>query len=154
MKIEALKQEDIDEIVKLKASLFNYHLKIDKFYKPRKGFREMYKNHMETALHSETHKIFVAKENQKILGFIEGSITQISNFFEKNVLGCVSEIFVKEEHRQKGVAKKLLENLLKWFKSKRIKTIEVVVDSRNKKAIKAWESLGFVEYQKKLKLVV
>src|SRR3989344_8522621 len=96
IKIRELKEEDIEEIVKLKVSLFNFHVKIDKFYTPKKNIKQLYRDHLQTILASEDHRVFVAKEGEKILGFIEGSIFQISEFFEKNVLGSVSEIFVKQ----------------------------------------------------------
>ena len=154
IKIRELKEEDIEEIVKMKSFLFVSHVKLDNFYRPKKNFKQMYRDHMKTIITSGDHKILVAINGKDIIGFIEGSITYISDFFEKNELGSVYEIFVKEKYRESGIARKLLETLVKWFKSRKIKTIEVVVDFRNKKAIKAWEHLGFGEFQKKMKLTL
>ena len=154
MEIRKADEEDIEDLVRLKEKLFKLHVSIDKYYTPNKNFKQMYRDHMKTIITSGDHKILVAINGKDIIGFIEGSITYISDFFEKNELGSVYEIFVKEKYRESGIARKLLETLVKWFKSRKIKTIEVVVDFRNKKAIKAWEHLGFGEFQKKMKLTL
>ena len=52
-------------------------------------------------------------------------------------------IFVKEEERKKGIASKMLEYMLNNLKEECIETIDLEVNSLNKKAINLYQKYGF-----------
>jgi ribosomal protein S18 acetylase RimI-like enzyme len=59
---------------------------------------------------------------------------------------------VKENFRRKGIGKLLFEELLNWFRKRKVKFVEVEVDSRNKIGIEAYKKYGFFEFHKRMRL--
>lgn len=72
--------------------------------------------------------VYVAEEKGKIIGFADGKIQ------EDKAYGRILHFFVKKEHRGKGIATKLLEELKEEFKSRNIKTVSVECAIMGKKA--------------------
>jgi len=60
--------------------------------------------------------------------------------------GLINCLFVKPEYRKKRIAKKLINSLLRWFKTKKIKDFTLGTQARDKEAIKFWKNCGFREY--------
>jgi ribosomal protein S18 acetylase RimI-like enzyme len=52
-------------------------------------------------------------------------------------------MYVKPEHRRKGVNQKILDVLLNWAKERGLSEIRLEVYSENQSAIKAYEKAGF-----------
>ncbi len=98
--------EDIGELVKLKKMLFEEHEKIDKYYRPSEGIDALIRSSLQAALESEDRILFVAVDGS-IVGYIEGCISSRSAFFKESVIGSISEIYIKKDHRNKGLSKEL-----------------------------------------------
>ena len=73
--------------------------------------------------------------DDKIIGYISYQI-----MYERAELNY---IFVKEEERKKGIASKMLEYMLNNLKEECIETIDLEVNSLNKKAINLYQKYGF-----------
>ena len=86
----------------------------------------------------ETGKIFLLKavEKERLLGFIEFEI------FEES-MARINGLTIKEEHRNKGIAKKLLDYSIEFLKDKGIKRILLLVKQKNKAAKKVYKDAGF-----------
>lgn len=67
-------------------------------------------------------------------------------------IGEIEVAFVEEKFRRKGIGKILFEELVKWFKKRKINLIEVLVDSRNEIGISAYKKYGFKEVAKRMAL--
>lgn len=81
----------------------------------------------------------VAKENDKIIGFIVGMV-----YDEGNVLtGHILTIDVSPSHRRKGVGIKLLLELEKVFKGKDTKICRLEVREDNIAALSLYRKLGY-----------
>ena len=74
-------------------------------------------------------------KDDKIIGYISYQI-----MYERAELNY---IFVKEEEIKKGVASKMLEYMLNNLKEECIETIDLEVNSLNKKAINLYQKYGF-----------
>lgn len=90
---------------------------------------------------SNSQVMFVKEaENSELSGFIVGVA---GNFMRnKHSLYCV--IGVKEDYHSRGIGKALLTKLEIWAKEHNIHRIELTVMEHNTKAIKLYESFGFV----------
>lgn len=81
----------------------------------------------------------VAKENEKIIGFIIGMI-----YDENNVLtGHILTVDVSPSHRRKGIGIKLLQELEKIFKDKDAKICRLEVREDNIAALSLYQKLGY-----------
>ncbi|MBS7632763.1 ribosomal protein S18-alanine N-acetyltransferase [Candidatus Bathyarchaeota archaeon] len=81
----------------------------------------------------------VAKENSKLLGFIIGT-----TYFSRNALnGHIVTLDVAPEHRRKGVASRLMQEIEKIFKEKNVKTCHLEVREDNVAALNLYTKLGY-----------
>lgn len=63
-------------------------------------------------------------------------------------------MLIQEGHRNKGCAKKLMQEILNWFKSMRINHISLDVDVNNLSAIQLYKKYGFRKSMYKMSLVL
>ncbi len=96
----------------------------------------------------------VAEVNQKIVGYFSAEISPTKPVTSVPEIGRISNGFLLEEFRGKGIAKKAVEQFLAWFKQRGIKVAELTVDSRNIEGVRAWEGMGFKEYMKRMKMYI
>ena len=64
----------------------------------------------------------------------------------KAAAGEASSSQNEEERRKKGVANKMFDVALKWFKKNKVKTVELRVATINPEAQAVWKSLGFAPF--------
>jgi len=99
--------------------------------------------------------IFAAfDDSEKIVGFIQGSIHERKNHALSR-LGCIDELYVREEARGKGVAQNLLSELESEFKKRGCDHITTHTDIENELSQQFYLKSGMkkttVEFWKELK---
>jgi ribosomal protein S18 acetylase RimI-like enzyme len=99
-------------------------------------------NRMMEKVLNNNGKLLVAKKSNQIAGWVLFGSQQDSITDEQ--LGFIYEIFIFEDFRNKGYAKKLLEECIKDFKNQGLQEVRLVVYKGNK-AIRLYEELGFTE---------
>lgn len=63
--------------------------------------------------------------------------------YKERKIGVVSDVYVKEERRRKGVGKKMLDVAVKWFRKNKVMSVRLNVAAENLEARAAWRKLGF-----------
>ncbi|MDQ0067893.1 GNAT family N-acetyltransferase [Chryseobacterium lathyri] len=95
-------------------------------------------------IQAEDSLVLVTEENNEIIasGYarIKKPENNYSNFDRYAYLGFM---YVKPEHRGKGVNKLILDELIRWAKSKDISEVRLDVYAQNESAVKAYEKAGF-----------
>jgi ribosomal protein S18 acetylase RimI-like enzyme len=97
-------------------------------------------------------KNLVAKVKNKVVEFLIGGIEKFPPYCKENKIGVIYRAYVKENFRRRGIGKLLVEELLKWLRKRKIKFVEVEVESRNKIGIEAYKKYGFFEFHKRIRL--
>ncbi|MBU1179302.1 GNAT family N-acetyltransferase [Patescibacteria group bacterium] len=142
--------KDLDGIMELVKNTTNYHYKIDKYYKPFSKYKGLDK-YTKNQIKNKNIKMLIAEDGGKIIGRIIGVITKAPSYVTPKKIGEIDDVFIKKNYRRKGIGKKLFKELLKWFKIKKIKHIELSVDARNKIGVNAWKKFGFYDYRVKMR---
>lgn len=96
-------------------------------------------------LKEKTQYWIVLEENGVIIGF--GSA-----YTKGRNKGVVESVYVARVYQRKGYGTVILENLIKWIKSKKVKHIETNALIRNEPSIKLHEKLGFEPYMLRMRL--
>jgi ribosomal protein S18 acetylase RimI-like enzyme len=109
--------------------------------------------YFERCLKDPNHAIYLAKENEKIIGFIAGDIRY--SFFPYSSIGkiaYISAVYVDERARKKGLTKHL-ENYIteNFFKKNNVDYVELYCLTKNTVAKKCWESLGYCTFREQLR---
>ena len=89
-------------------------------------------------------ELFLAKADDDYAGFINVSLRhEFVQGAKSYPIGYVEGIFVKEQYRNKGIAKMLIQAGEEWAKSKGCKEIASDTEIDNKTSQKFHDKLGF-----------
>ena len=142
------KLKDVKAIAKLNYELMIHVGKYDKIFKMCKNPLPMMEGWRRKGVYSPRQKLMVAEDNGKIIGYINATIKQRPKIYEVAEVGFISDIYVAPEYRRQGVSKLLLDPILKWLKSKKLKYVNLFAVTENEVALKVWKKYGFKEFMK------
>lgn len=143
MLIRKASQNDLGLILDFARQMSEMHKQLDAYYKLPTNLEET----LSSDLNDENSLTLIAEENGISIGYIRVSIERAPAYITPKKIGVVYDLFVNENHRLKGVGKKLFDEALEWLRNKNIKHIELSVDARNISGIAAWKKFGFLEYK-------
>ncbi len=121
--IREYQESDYPQLKTLVEKLQDYLVDIDpeKIFRRTPEYGEAFTHDLVEAINSAEGKIFIAFDNDKIIGFSAGSIDIPSKKDSYGVVpskvGVISEIFVDQEYRGKGIGTSLLTKLEDYFKT-------------------------------------
>ena len=142
MEIKEFKEKYKEQIKDLLVELQEYIVEIDK-YKLNiisQEYRDSYFEYMLEDCKNQQGKIFIAIQNDKVLGFIAG---YIESYEERDKLdytcpkkGFIAELIVNKNSRIGGIGKSLLSSMENYFKSMNCEFVKLDVFAYNETAKK------------------
>lgn len=147
-KVENLKDaKTCDELLtKLVQSERIYNENINDKYVVNNWFEKIY--------NKNNNIIYVAKDNNKIVGYIYCKITSIENGPTIQLEALIDGIYVLEDYRNQGIATALINKIKEWAKQKNIKYLLLNVLEENENAIRLYYKEGFLDFQKELRIKI
>ena len=140
--------KDISEIVELGGELWGYHDKRFKvcqiFNKRKKSAGKEFSNFVKKQIKSRTGLVLVADDG-KIVAYCICFIKKNTPIFAIEKVGYISDLFVEDKYRGKGISSELNRQAAKWFKDK-VKIIEIAAYPQNKRAVSIYRKWGFKDY--------
>jgi ribosomal protein S18 acetylase RimI-like enzyme len=107
---------------------------------------------LEKDIQDKTKQIFVAVENDNIVGFIAGVIIDCFLPFSKvTKVGYISGAYVSEENRNNGIMKNLEKMITSYFMEHKLTYAELNVMSNNFVGKKTWNKLGYVTFREQMR---
>ncbi|VAW47608.1 hypothetical protein MNBD_GAMMA02-1206 [hydrothermal vent metagenome] len=97
-------------------------------------------------------EVLVAQINDQIVGSVYGQIKPRKDFFQTTHLGYIGFMYVKKSYRGQGVSQALIEAITAWFHQQGINEIILHVYSKNPRAIRAYEKVGFESHLIEMRL--
>ena len=147
MEIRKAKQQDIEQVTKYGLILLKQHSDLDPYFTPTETVDKVYRKFLEGCLSSENRLLLVAENKGKLVGYAAGEIQTRSPIFKIAKNGYINDVFVEEEFRKLGIARKFLIELKNWFESKGIAHVELSVLVENEVGKKTWTKFGFEAYE-------
>lgn len=133
MTVKQATTEDLKNVAELFAA---YRV----FYEQEYDFDKSF-NFLKQRLKNNESVIFVVLEENEFLGF-----TQLYPSFTSvgvQEIWILNDLFVHEKHRQKGVAKMLIDHVLKYSKETNRRKVVLSTAHDNNKAQQLYEKMGF-----------
>lgn len=138
-------------LIQLMTELQNYIAAIDPLQRNRAADdfdAQAYIDQLQSTLQRESGILFVAEENDALLGFIAGSIPEdaedmLDHYPARE--GKIHELVVSEKHREKGIGRLLMEKLEEQFRGQGCEYIRVGCFAPNKGAHSFYEKYGYHE---------
>jgi len=88
----------------------------------------------------------IATDNKKIVGYLVGGINETEKYRSISRVGEIENMLVIEGLRGKGVGSKLIQEFIKWCKTKKARRIRVIASAGNSETIGFYKKKGFKEY--------
>jgi diamine N-acetyltransferase len=145
-------KEDIPQLKELNGLFADYHHKLDPYWKSGSETKGPFGEYITEALQQEDTLWLVVESDGKLVGFFSAKRKPGNPVTIALQIGHIADAFLLPDFRGKGIAKEAILKIIDWFKEKGIKFADLNVDSRNVEGIRAWESLGFKDYMKKMRL--
>jgi ribosomal protein S18 acetylase RimI-like enzyme len=151
MIVRKAKLKDAREVSYLTFLLMKHHARLDKYWEMKKNARQMAVKFIKKSIKSRTSTVFVAEDNGRIVGYVLGDLYKRPPNFKMGKVGHLYDAYVLPAYRKRGMAKKLVAELFKWFKSKGMTYVSLETDIRNKVGLAAWKRLKFKEFMVNMK---
>lgn len=147
MKIRKATKKDLEVILLFLEALLKHHKQFSDFPELAKDFKANQRRYYRNLFKNPKSAFFVAEENEKLVGLICGKHGKTTSIFKERDLGEVLDFYVEPAYRNKGIGKKLFMELKKWFKERKLTTMEVSFQVSNKKAQLLYKELGFKPFR-------
>lgn len=143
MDVREAKQSDLNELVSLFEELNEEHHEVlpERF---RKAKRENIEWMLFSIFGNSNAKIFVVEE-ENIVGFAHTTVEEVREnpLFEKRKYVWIHHLIIKNDARNRGAGKALVEKITGWANYVGATTIELTVWEFNGSALQFYENLGF-----------
>ena len=151
MKIRKLQSKDFSQMCQLMLALYSKWDRMDPMDKIDKQWfgSQKHHNYLKCLCKDKNMIILVAEEDSKIVSYMSAEVFVRKPFLQK--ASELLEAYTLPEYRGRGIANKLLANILVWLKKKNVKWYTASTHSLDKDAIKFWEKRGFREFNKTFK---
>ena len=147
MKIRKAKLKDIPEIDNIYVKGVIDEVKLQSPKRTRKDIlKEMKKykkeriNGFKSFIKSPKKKLIVIEESGLIIGLGEAEIKDFDNSKAE-----ITKIYIDKTKRRKGVGSKLMRELLKWLKNRKVKSVTGGIFIKNKVSLNLCKKFGFKE---------
>lgn len=136
--------------MELWKELVDHHSKINSFFTRRKDGHVNFKTFITDLIKSKDAKIFIALEDNQIIGYTIAKIDLYPPIYLLEKYGSIYDMFVTLKYRRKGIGKKLWQEALKWFKQLGLERVELSIVPNNPESSFFWKKQGFQDYMHKL----
>ena len=141
------RDEDIPELARLVAGIASYHESLDSrarfdWYQIRDA-----PNWLRAVLHRDHHAIWVVDPGtSRLAGYLWAHLRRDHQGGLPKVRGFISQAYLDEEWRGKGLMRPMLEMAYEWFRSKEIEVVTLTVFHRNWLGSAAWYKHGYEDW--------
>lgn len=133
---------DVERIVELRLLLQEHAEKSNPLiWRITEEGKTLLKQKVENELVDSNIHVLLAEADGEIIGYIQGEVTRRSDYMPRTV-GQVSLVYVVKQFRRKGVGRRLMKELCKFFNSNKAEDLTVRYIIGNKEAEGFGESSG------------
>lgn len=136
-------EDDLDAVDDLWYQLAKHHQEISSRFALALDSRSKWSKYLRQKFSEISTKLIVAQEDGDIVGFMLCMLEPNVPIYREKKLGVVSDVYVAQEHRRRGVAKGMLDHAIAWFRKNRVRIVRLNVAADNLEARAAWRRLGF-----------
>ena len=143
--IRPAERRDLPALGRLGAMLMRTHYAFDKdrFLAPGDRSESGYASFLGNVLDSEDDRVFVAENDEGIVGYVYVALEPMSWKELRGPAGFIHDVAVVEEHRRSRVATQLMEAAIGWLRERGAPRVILGTAAPNKAAQTLFRRLGF-----------
>jgi GNAT superfamily N-acetyltransferase len=143
---------DIPELSRLVAALAAWEEALDSRARfDWDGIRDA-PNWLKLVLNREHHAIWVATSDGRLVGHLWIRLKRQPDGALPQSIGYISQAFMEESFRSRGLMKPMLEEAFEWFRNLGITVVTLSVLHRNWVGATAWHRLGFSDWREERRM--
>ena len=142
MNIRKANINDLEQLEELRVEFLKFSNEIDNTLNSS-CFREI--AHLEiTSFFKESNSIFfIAEDKKEIIGYVYATFKKSDKLHITDKYGEIAHIYITEKYTDRGIGKKLINEVLEWLRYNKVDEVGVKVYFKNKRAVMFYKSLGF-----------
>jgi ribosomal protein S18 acetylase RimI-like enzyme len=141
--IRDAREDDLEGVLDLWEQLAEHHEMLSDSFSLASDSKKRWSKYLREKFDEISTKLIVSEEDGEIVGFMLCMLEPNVPVYKDRKLGVISDVYVKQERRRKGLAKKMLDVAIAWFKKNKVRTVRLNVAAANLEARAAWRMLGF-----------
>jgi len=141
--IRDAREDDLDGVSRLWGQLADHHEGLSDHFLLAPDSKKRWSKYLNEKFEEISTKLVVAEEDGEIVAFMLCMLEPNHPIFKERKIGVISDVYVKQQRRRKGLAKKMLDVAVAWFKKNKVRTVRLNVAAANLEARAAWHMLGF-----------
>jgi ribosomal protein S18 acetylase RimI-like enzyme len=135
---------DLPVVTRLWRELVGFHESLGgQDFRLAPGAEAGWKKYLREHLGKAHQLVLVAERGNRAVGFLVASVNLRQGIFMEREYGHISDVYVQEPERRKGVGQALVAQALRWFEEKRVGRVRLQTDARNALGFEFWKKLGF-----------
>lgn len=148
--IRDFRESDADAVRSMMKTLATQRRESDHNLVLKDEYARFFSSYMLGFLRNPDAVVKVAEEYGAVVGYAIATRGREAPFFKYSQVAILSDVFVVEAHRGKGIAQKLLSALEDWARSQKLQALEVHVFPEHVEEIESLKGLGFFQYRVKM----
>lgn len=144
VRVRRAKVQDMPELTSLWRELVGFHEALGgQDFRLAPGAETGWRRYLRGHLGRSDKLCLVAEDGGRPVGFLVAGIEARPGIFMEREYGHISDVYVQEPQRGKGVGKALVAAAMAWFEEKRVSRVRLKTDARNTLGFEFWKKLGF-----------
>jgi len=144
--------EDLDVIVEMWWESSQYHEQLEPRFQYSSDATNATRQFISKQIESEDGCYWVALKDDDIVGYVEAMVIERPPIHLHRRIGYLGSIYVKSKARQKGIGTNLWQTAYDWLKTKEVFVINLMVASKNPRALEFWKKFNFSEIMVRMEL--
>ncbi|MBN2101645.1 MAG: GNAT family N-acetyltransferase [Candidatus Aenigmarchaeota archaeon] len=133
---------DFEALKEIKTEFFRWECEQDSMLDPA-YIKRVLGMRLAKNIRQKNTVFVIAEENGKVIGFAGAEIKKNGSDLKARQQGHLFSLYVRPNHRRKGIAEKLLNEVMKWFKEKKIDYLTLERWDHNKIAASLYRKFGY-----------
>jgi len=156
--IRRARLDDIDELVELWKRFMAQQrglggeLAVDMLPRMKEDAQDIVRSYISRSIRGRNGFVMVVEDRGKLRGYMLSRIQKNIPIFKNEYTGYVSDLYLDEGYRGKGLSSKMWVRTLQWFREKGVGEVGIRVLSYNHAAYEVYRRWGFRDYLKELRI--
>jgi GNAT superfamily N-acetyltransferase len=142
--IRPITKADADVIAEMWLALVQHHQELDPYLPgAAPGGEHRYVRRILDHCDDPYTRAMIAEVDGEPVGFILGMIVDLmQDIFAQEPSGFLADIYVESSARQRGVGRALVQDLIEWFRTNKITSLDWQVSVHNPEGMAFWKAIG------------
>jgi ribosomal protein S18 acetylase RimI-like enzyme len=141
--IRDAREDDLEDVDDLWEQLAKHHEGISDRLLLASDSKKKWSKYLRERFAEISTKLIVAEENGEIVAFMLCLLEPNVPVYRERQIGVISDVYVMEELRRRGLTKRMLDFAVVWFRKNKVRTVRLNVAAANLEARAAWRMIGF-----------